>query len=384
MHEEQPGRQDDILLVSHLVTILRHRKKMIFWGTLGVTLAALVISLLLPRVYRSEAVVSMGKRSIGTAKGIEIPVYNNYSSVLNDNRMKKKYLKFNAPDLYEERKAAEFKIESGVEPILGYSKEERVKSTANFVLGLRVFGEGDTPEKARQICRMMGNYARTAIINLRIDDIRSAMVTNQESILLQKRDAIIDVQYKLEELKEKEALITGELLKLAGGTSAPTPDVLNVSESTAKFLSPRRQLVALKVSQKDSQLRIKALHREIRISRMLLEFLKKIKSLMDEKQNFLVKEDLLETIIQKREQYFSDKDGEERQKAYNTFSIKFSALQRLSNIFDYITKPTLPTARIKPRRKLIVIFSFILSFGFFLCLAMALEWWRKYKNQYME
>jgi LPS O-antigen subunit length determinant protein (WzzB/FepE family) len=381
MEKEKQTNQDDVILISHLVTILWRRRKMIVLGTVGATLAALIISLLLPRVYRSRAVISLGKVSIGAAHGMAIPVYNNYSNFIQNKRLIIKYFQINYGELYNEWDSSGFKLQTKVEPILGYDKEERVKSTVNFVLGIKVSADANTPEKARRICEVLGNYTRTAIVNLRIGEMIGNMTRSHGNGIVANQKKINDIQFKIKQFKEKETMIVNDLLKIKGFTSDANREVVNASDATAKYLSPRQQLVAVKVSIKDQELAIARLLRENRTSRIILDFLTEITRFIDDKRDFLVKDDLLDNIIREEENYFSSKIDEENRNAFYLLSIQISNLDKLRKVFDYITMPTRPTRSIKPRLKLIVFFSFILALGFFLFLGMVLEWWKKNRNE---
>ena len=381
MEEDKRTSQDELISVRHLITVLGRRRMLIILGTVGVTLAALVVSLLMPRVYRSRAVISLGKVSIGTAHGMSIPVYNNYSNFILNRRLMSKYFQVNYRELYEEREANGFKLKTNIEPILGYDKEERIKSTLNFVLGINVSGDADTPEKARQICEGIGNYTRTAIVNLRTGELIGSLKRSNGNGMVANQKTINEKQFNIEQLKEKETMIVNELLKIPGLDSNSNREVINASDDTAKYLSPKQQLVAVKVSIKDQELAISRLLRENRTSGIVMDFLTKISPLITNKRDFLVIHDLLDQIISEKESYFAGKTDEESKNAYYQLTMAFSNLVKLRKVFDYMSIPTRPTSSIAPRTKLIVFLSFVLALGFFLFLAMALEWWATSKDE---
>ena len=75
---------DDEIDLSSLFAVLWKRRKLIIFGTLGALLLSIVISLLLPRVYRSEGFFQLGNPTKMTAE-IGISLLDNPTKKIAEN-----------------------------------------------------------------------------------------------------------------------------------------------------------------------------------------------------------------------------------------------------------------------------------------------------------
>jgi len=82
---------------AKLVEILIRWKWFIFSGTVGAAVLLTVLVFILPDVFRSHAVVSLGEIDASGGgefpKGLEIPVFTRYSSVFKNPDLLKEFLK---------------------------------------------------------------------------------------------------------------------------------------------------------------------------------------------------------------------------------------------------------------------------------------------------
>ena len=167
---------DDEIDLSSIFAILWKRRKMILFGTLGATLLSIGISLLLPRVYRSEGFYQLGnptknvseneksttKKTASITKktasiGIPVPLYKSSSTqFFNPNRFllmarqDKAFKKEDLIELSEDIRTAQ-DIKKWIKPVYAFAKEDArefsqlPQDESNSVIGLNVSYEADSP-----------------------------------------------------------------------------------------------------------------------------------------------------------------------------------------------------------------------------------------------
>lgn len=369
---------DDSMYLHVILGVLWRKKWLIFFGVLGVTLITVVLLFTMAPNYRSRAVItfSAGNSEAALSRGLEIPVYNKYSNTLKSPALLRKFVNF-------KKKTDEWHISvnylnTNIKPLYGYDRQERVKSTENFIIGIRVSGDGVTPQVARERCRLLGEFALTAILNLRIGDFIERLRIGQEAQIIENRQKIDKLVYFIAELKEKETLILKLIKEMPQLDVTNARELVNVSNQTEKYLSPRQQLVAVRIETKDSQLSIKRMEREITSSGYLLEFLSQSADDIDDKKNFLVNENLLDNLIEELEKFFGGKTEEGYPEAYYRLKVSLKRYLRLKNVvYKFISGPSLPEKPLSPPKVFIVIFAIVGAFVLFLFLGIFLEWWER-------
>jgi hypothetical protein len=380
MEDETQTNQGDYLSASSVLRILWRRKALIIFGTLGMTILSIVISVLLPRIYKSHAVISFatGNTEAALSRGLEIPVYNKYSNTIKSVGLLKKFLDFK--QYKEEWDISPNYIEKNITPVYGYDKKERIKSTENFILGLKVSASGLTPKIARERCQLLGDFVRTAILNLKIGDYLEKARVRQEANIIENKRRIAATQQHISDLKEKEELIKSQLLKIPGIN--PNRELVNVNDQTAKYLSPQHQLVAVKVEIKDRELAIRRFHREIKSSEIFLGYMASIAGHIGSRREYLVNESLLKELLREKEKYFAGKSGEGILEAFYRLTKSLARFNRMDSVvYKFISGPSLPQGASSPPRKLIVAFTFILTFLALIFISFILEWWSLHKNE---
>jgi hypothetical protein len=380
MEEKPQIPQDEMVSANHVIRILWRRKALIIFGTLMLTVLSIIISLLLPRVYQSYAVISFatGNTEAALSRGLEIPVYNNYSNTIKSVGLLKKFL--DLKQYNEIWNVFPRYIEENITPLYGYDKKERIKSTENFILGIKVSALGPTPPIAQERCQLLGEFVRTTILNLRIGHYLERARISQETKIIENRRKIDNTRQFIAELKEKEELITSKLLKIQGIT--PNRQLVTVTDQTAKYLSPQQQLVAIKIDIKDHELAIRRYSREIKSSEIFLEYMKSISGLIGSRRDYLVNESLLKELFHEKEKFFAGKKGEGYLDAFYRITkilVRFDKIDSI--VYKFIAVPSLPLAASSPPRKLIVAITFILAFLVMVFVSFILEWWSVNKNE---
>jgi hypothetical protein len=364
--------------------ILLKRKGLIILGTGLVTLLVAVITLLLPKVYRSRAVIAFSsirradQDELSTA--MEIPIYRSYTNIFHSHGLFRTFVKRQggkeAWDLDEEFFETRFK------PVYAFEYgKPRGKARDNSIIGVEITGLGDSAEAARNKTRLMGAYIITTLLNMQVGNFFETIGTRSESGIAKLEKAILKLKIETRDLKEKESLIEDQLLKLPGFGTRTGRELVNANENTAKYLSPQQQLVAVKMSIKDNQIQTKQNLRNIKINRLLLGYLDKTAYLFKSNTEYLANDGLLSALREEKERFFAGKDDEESKLASYILSEQFFYFRKLqSTIYKFISGPTLPERHFKPKRKRIVIAAFFLAFFILVFIAFLVEAWENNKK----
>lgn len=378
------SRYDEGGLIG-LLKILWKRRWLISLGTAGATVLLIIIALLLPKAYQSRAVVSLsGIKRIeqeGLLKGLEIPVYRRYSDIYRNLGLFRKFLKMKG--FREQWDLDNQFFDSHAKPIYAFDqKKPRIKTTENSILGIEIKVLDISPGKANEKAGLLGDYILTTILNMQIGEFIESIKSSAQAAIVKMKRFIIQLELEIKDLEEKEFLITDQLLKIPGIAAKTDRELVNANEKTEKYLSPRQQLVAAKVSIKDNQIQINRYLRDIKINQIKLSYIDKISQFFPDNRDFLTNRDLLETLIAEKDSFFSGKEDEENKIASYIFTEQFLRLQRRQNVtYKFISVPTLPQYHFKPKRRRIVIAGFFLAFFLFAFLALLIEGWDRNKKR---
>jgi hypothetical protein len=370
-----------------LLKILWKRRRLIALGTAAAVVLIIIIVLLLPKVYQSRAVVSLSAlkktETAGLVTGLEVPVYKRYSDVFCNIGLFKTFLKMKGyTDQWDIDQAGDFEsqfFDTRLKPKYALDDDKsRVSKIQNSILGLHIRETGASPAEAVEKTGLLGEYILTVILNMQIGDYMESIKSQSETEIVQINNAIIRSQFEIRDLKEKESLITDQVLKIPGIGSKTDRELVNANENTEKYLSPGQQLVAVKISIKDHQIRITRNLRKIKINQIRLSYIDKIARYFREDREFLVNKGLLESLIKEKEGFFSGKEDEENKIASYIFTEQFLSFKRLQTIiYKFISGPTLPGYHFKPKRRRIVTAGFFLAFFVFVFLALLIEAWQR-------
>lgn len=378
------SRYDEPGLIG-LLKILWKRRWLIAFGTAGATVLLIIIALLLPKVYQSKAVVSLSaiKRTQqeGLFKGLEIPVYRRYADIYRNLGLFRKFLKTKG---YQKQWDLDDQFfDDHVKPIYAFDqKKPRIKTTENSILGIEIKVLDISPGQANEKAGLLGEYILTTILNMQIGEFTESIKSSAQAAIVKMKKFIIQLQLEIKDLEEKESLITNQLLKIPGITTKTERELVNANEKTEKYLSPRQQLVAVKMSIKDNQIQINRYLRDIKINQIKLNYIDKISQFLPDNLAFLANRGLLDSLMAEKDRFFSGKEDEENKIASYIFTEQFLSLQRRQNvIYKFISEPTLPEYHFKPKRRRIVMAGFFLAFFVFVFLAFLIEAWQRNTNK---
>jgi hypothetical protein len=405
---------------SSFFAVLWQHRKMIVFGTLGVTLLSVVISFFLPRIYRSEGFYQLGNpakrvenydrttKAIKTTKieksiikkvspiGVPVPTYKSSSTqFFNPNRFQfiaSQDKSFNEEDLREI--AAEFKtaedISKWIKPLYAFAKEDTrefaqlPQDESNSVLGLKLIYEADSPKNAYNFVCFFGNYIRDCMLYVTLYNYIMDGYSNTISELNINENNIINLQFELLQNNNKLKDIRAILSNYPESAKIENRQVVSVQEGGDRFLAPVAQLVGIESALADLRQDLAELEREKEKLTVRVEYFSLIHRELDKIGER--GESLFLLLKSARDEVFKNKDlsNDTFKEVFNNLSID---LQGFDFIFfsnsRFVSGPTIPSVHIKPKKGLIGVATFFSSLFLFIVLSFILNWWQKNRNLIM-
>jgi LPS O-antigen subunit length determinant protein (WzzB/FepE family) len=406
---------DDEIDLSSIFAVLWKRRKLILFGTLGATLLSIGISLLLPRVYRSEGFYQLGnptkrisenekstkKKTASITKkiasiGVPVLLYKSSSTqFFNPNRFQLiagQDKSFKEEDL--KKLAANFRtaedITKWIKPVYAFAKEDAREFTqlpqdeSNSVIGLNLAYEADSPENASSYVSYFGKYIRDCLLYMTLYNYVMDGYNNTISEMNKSENDIMDMKFQLLQNANKMKDIRAILTNYPESAKIENRQLVSVQEGGERFLAPVTQLVGIESTLADLRRDLAELERDREKLTARAEYFSRCYSELAKigehgESLFL----LLKSI---KDEVFKNKDlsKDEIKEVFNNLSIDLQAFELafFSNS-RFVSGPTIPEAHIKPSKRLIVIMSCFISFFILVISAFVLHWWQSNKNAIM-
>jgi LPS O-antigen subunit length determinant protein (WzzB/FepE family) len=399
---------DDEIDLSLFFAVLWKRRKLIVFGTLGATLLSIGISLLLPRVYRSEGFYQLGnptkklsenekstkKKTESITKktasiGVPVPLYKSGSTqFFNPNRFQLiagQDKSFKEEDL--KKLAANFKkaedINKWIKPVYAFSKEDArefsqlPQDESNSVIGLNLAYEADSPESASAYVSYFGKYIRDCLLYATLYNYVMDGYSNSISEMNKIENDIIDMKFQLLQNANKMKDIRAILTNYPESAKMENRQLVSVQEGGDRFLAPVTQLVGIESTLADLRRGLAELERDREKLTARAEYFSRSHSELlkvgEQGESLFL---MLKSI---KDEVFKNKDlgKDEVKEVVNNLSIDLQTFDL--NFFSnsrFISGPTIPTEHIKPRKSLIAIVSCFISFLLLVILAFISHWWQ--------
>jgi LPS O-antigen subunit length determinant protein (WzzB/FepE family) len=399
---------DDEIDLNSIFTVLWKRRKLILFGTLGATLLSMGISLILPRVYRSEGFYQLGnptkkiyenvksttKKMASTTKkmasiGVPVPLYKSSSTqFFNPNRFQliaSQDKSFKEEDL--KKIAANFRtaedINKWIKPVYAFAKEDAREFTqlpqdeSNSVIGLKLAYESDSPENAHTYVSYFGKYIRDCLLYVTLYNYVMDGYSNSISEMSKNENDIIDIKFQLLQNSNKMKDIRNILINYPESARIENRQLVSVQEGGERFLAPVTQLVGIESALADLRQDFAELERDREKLTARAEYFsccyRELGKISEHGESLFL---VLKSI---KDEVFKNKDlgRDEIKEAFNNLSIDLQTFEL--NFFSnsrFVSGPTIPDVHIKPRKSLIVIVSCFASFFLFIILAFVSHWWQ--------
>ncbi len=385
-HPPSPELAADEIDLSALFAVLWRQRKLIVLGTLAVTLLAVGMSLLIPRVYQSNGFYQLGS-------AVSIPIYKTSASMFsNPNRFvgyANREKSFSDPEkrTVSRRFQTARAIQKWIQPVYAFSKEDQRelaligKEDGNSVLGLNLTFEGKSPEFAARMVTFFGHYVRDCLMYVTLFNYISENVNTARTSLQKNENALIANRFALEQQQKKMVDIQQILRKYPDSAKIDNRQLVSIQEGGARFLSPVTQLVGIESTVADLRREVALLEREREKILPLVEFFDRAKVALDQAGE--QGEPLFQAIKTIHKDLFAGKDlsRDTLREVFNNLSVEQQNFDRTFNTsYRFVSGPTVPARHIKPSRSKIVLIAFFLAGFFFVCLAFLLSWWQHNKQ----
>lgn len=430
--ENVNNTNDEIDLVQ-LVKVVVKRKWLIAAGTLLVTLAAVFISLLLPKVYQSSAFFRLSSGvdvDLEQLKEIQDKIRDNLQNDLlynltleksmildeilenTETMMKnvslpdyKKYLsRFTNPQQFfrflEQKKEAGDKtvkelkrgigtaddIAQWIEPVYAFTKRElkdltqNPREAKNFVIGVQLTGEQGTPENARAFVNALGEFIKDSILHGKLGDYIVAQWNKSRTEYKKYDNFLVKDEFKLRQLMIKRGNIEQLMKKYPGSASMGSRELLSLDKNGHRYLSPVAQLVGIESHIADIKENLARNRRDQQVMGLKFEFFSKVKeSMPGEKFGYA----FLDRLMALKDSFFSQKElpDDAVRQVKNELAIDLDNFTNLEEEMQFISGPTMSKNPIKPRKALFVAVGFVLGFFISVFLAFVIDWWTVNKRK---
>jgi LPS O-antigen subunit length determinant protein (WzzB/FepE family) len=408
---------DDGIDLSSIFAVLWNRKKLIILGTLGATLVSIGVSLLLPKVYRSEGFFQLGNptkkiaedeksakkmtASVSVAKktssiGIPVPLYKSTSSqFFNPNRFQLKALQdksFGEEELIKIRNSfrSSADINKWIKPVYAFAKEDArefsqlPQDESNSVLGLNMAYETDSPKNAAAYVDFFGNYIRDCLLYVSLYNYVMDGYSNTRGALNKNENDIIRLQFELLQNTNKKKDIQAILSNYPEAAKMESRQIVSVQEGGSRFLAPVTQLVGIESTLAELRQEIAELDREQGKLSVREEYFSRC---FNEIKTFGKNGESLYMMLKSvKNEVFKNRDlsHDDIKEVFNNLSIDLQAFDfAFYQNSRFISGPTIPTEHIKPRKSIIISVTFVGSFFFFIILAFIVNWWQGNKKSIM-
>lgn len=436
-HTVSPRQIDEIDIV-HLVKVLIRFKWLIIGGVALSALAVFLLTLAMPRIYKSEGFLQLsqsidvdlkemmeiqekikydlkdkyvGSETLFNNMLLNMTLQNN-TSLSNLMMMKnvslpdyKKYLpQFSSPaqflaflaarpdcdrelltDIKKSTRIPE-DIEKWVEPVHAYSKTElkdlatTSRDLKNFVLGVNVSGEQTSPEKARQYVSLLGAFIKNSVIYGKLSEYIESEWSKNKADAFKADNRIIKLNFRLEQLLEKRQQMEEVLKKYPQASVGGGRELVSVENSGHRFLSPVTQLVGIASSIADIREELSRQQRSKILAELKYRFLTSARRGL-ETEHF--SDPLLKSLLELLDSGFLEPQTppDILKEARTEIAMDIDAIISLRDEMRFISAPSTPNRPIKPQKTLILAITLMASFFLFVTLAITLEWWKSNKKK---
>lgn len=380
--------------IRAMLEVLVRRKILITGITVMSVVVAIVLSLLLPRVYRSEAFYQLGIPQMDPLKeedtpstfGIAVPYFKNTSSQFwNPERIMAFALRRKdgtvSMDVVKRRFNEAGKINKWITPVYAYAKDdlrELAQVSAqepNVVIGVNLRFEADSPQTAAAYVRFLGDYIQDCLIYVSLFNYIQEGAARAASELSRNENQIMDLSFELMMNEEKRKAIRTVMKEFPESAKIDFGQVISVQDGGNLYLPPVTQLIGLESQRAELNLSLSRVQRE----REKLEIRNRYysqchRSLIDMGEEGKPLLALLESV---QSEVFQNEDlgrepvrlvlndiSRDLQNFEYTFSVQYRVISLLAS-----------STPISPNRKAIVIIAFLLAITGSSAGVLSFHWW---------
>jgi LPS O-antigen subunit length determinant protein (WzzB/FepE family) len=417
-HASSIPDDDERVDLAALVGVPWRRRRLIGVAVIAGTGAALVYSLLVPRVYLSDGFYQLGNPQPKTKvlvdtpdgrsdlvkpdasselanmtlvgmPGIPIPLFKaSATQFSNPNRLQSfaaEDASLTASDRDDVKRAfhTSADINRWIRPVYAYARDDArdfVQSAKedNTAIGLDLSFEAHSPEVAARFVGLLGRYVRDCIVYV---TLFSYVMDEQSSASAQLRDnenEVLKTQFALQQNTIRMRDVQAILARHPDAARSEVRQVVSIQDGGQRYLSPVTQLVGIESAIVDQRRRLALLERN---RERLVVRQRYFSSCASEIQKIGEHgEDLLRTMQRVRSQVFTQSElaNAPAREALNDLLID---AERFEHAFytncRFISGPTVPSRHVRPSRAAIVLSGSLASLVLSVLYAFGSAWWQK-------
>jgi LPS O-antigen subunit length determinant protein (WzzB/FepE family) len=433
--DKETGYSQEIDLV-HLAKVLVKRKWFIILGTCVFTAAVLLVTLVLPKVYKSSGFFQLSRgmdidlkelKDIQDKiredlqnekldnvtmqnnlllndilqdtslmmKNVSIPDYKKYESLFTNPQQFLRFIdnreKTGDIDLGHIKDSVRTSedISRWLEPVYAYSKKDlrdlaqSSKDVKNFVLGIRISGEQYSPQQAKTFVSVMGLFIKDSILYGKMADYIDTQLNRGKTEYNKNDNFIVKDEFKLKQLTDKRKFMEGVLKKYPRSKEMLGRELYSLENSGHRYLSPVAQLVGIESHIADINENLAQNRRNKELMGLKFDFFSKAKEILGGEY---FGQPLLEKITGLKETFFSEKKlpPDITRQVKNDLAVDLDNFMNLNAEIEFISGPTLSKRPVKPRKVLVVAVALMVGFFLFIFLAFFIDWWMINKKKITE
>ena len=257
----------------------------------------------------------------------------------------------------------------------------------NFVVGVGISGEGDSPQKARTFVSIIGEFIKDSIIYGKLKNYIASELSRSRTEYNKYDNYIIKDDFKLKQLSLKRDDIR-EMLKRYPETREIMKfrEVVSLADGGHRFLSPTMQLVGVESYMADVRENLSGCKRNKEVAGLKLQFFQKVNEILDSEtfSGPLLEKSLALIQTISADQANQDLTDDVVREVKNDLNVDFNNFVSFREGMRFISGPSLTERPIHPRKALITSIAFVLGFFLFVFLAFFIEWWSKNKTMIVE
>ena len=430
--DNETGYSQEIDLV-HLAKVLVRRKWFIIVGTCAFTLAVLIITLLLPKVYSSSGFFQLSRgmeidltelkdiqdkiredlqnekldnvtlqnnllindilQDTGLMmKNVSIPDYKKYESLFTNPQLFLRFItnleKSGEKDLEEIKLSIRTSedILKWLEPVYAYSKKDlkelaqTSKDLKNFVLGIRIDGEQHSPQQAKTFVSVLGMFVKDSILYGIISGYIDTQLNRSKTEYNKCDNFIVKDEFRLSQLIDKRKYMEDVLKKYPQSREMLNRELYSLENSGHRYLSPTTQLVGIESHIADINENLSNNRRNKELMGLKFDYFTKAKEILAAEP---FGQTLLAKMIELKENFFSGKKltPDISRQVINDLTVDLDNFSNLSAGIEFISGPTISNRPVKPRIVIIVAVALVVGFFLIIFLAFFIDWWKTNKKK---
>ncbi len=423
-------------LVGVLRTLFK-RKWLIVSGVIAFTLLSLVLSIILPKVYRSEGFFQFSDPTkeqanafFSTASGllesskllvlsqlkdlgmldilkdlkietvetqnffiINIQDFKKYSPTFSNYQ---EFLRFVKKNNYLDQNQFEY-LRAHIRNSSQFSKLSRaiyalsrddlkevgqtLQQEKNYVVGVELEMEADQSETAHRFLTVFGEFIRFRILYEKLNEYITSHL-NEFKVLTGRYDNyILSNNALLQQLLKKRDKLLSLYKKYPGFSKIENRQVIELGYTGERYLSLLAQIIGVESRIVDLEQLKESFEIEKKKGDLYCEFLNEFKKRLDKHQSN--GEQVFEEIETMKEDFFKRKkhDAPEIRSINNSISIELGRFNMLFyKSLRFVSGPSLPSSPEWPRKSIFIVFGFFIGSLIFIFTALILEFWSKHKQ----